>query len=173
MYFDDHGVPHFHAEYGEHLAKVRISDGKVFKGFLPMAQTKLVQKWAIARRAELLANWQRAVVMNPPLPKSPLSTKISIMSETLSLPATLASCKITRLRVTGPHRLSVCFADGLIAELEFTVWLKKRKGPVIILMRRADFFEQVYLDHGVLTWPNGFDLDPETVRGWAESGCCE
>ena len=32
MYFDDHGIPHFHAYYAEHAAKVAIDSLEVIEG---------------------------------------------------------------------------------------------------------------------------------------------
>jgi hypothetical protein len=62
MYFADHNPPHFHAIYGEHEALVAIADGTVIRGELPRTANKLVQQWLELRRAELEANWQRALV---------------------------------------------------------------------------------------------------------------
>lgn len=30
----------------------------------------------------------------------------------------------------------------------------------------AEFFEEVYLDHGTLCWPGDIDLDPIVVHAW-------
>jgi len=35
--------------------------------------------------------------------------------------------------------------------------------PFWAFLKDADFFRQVALDHGVLTWPNGVDIAPEEV----------
>jgi hypothetical protein len=59
MYFDDHGVPHFHAVYGEHRVSVEVDSGAVHGTFPPRA-LRHVLEWAALHRAELLANWQRA-----------------------------------------------------------------------------------------------------------------
>lgn len=59
MYFADHPPPHFHVIYGEHEAKVRISDGEVFAGSLPRRAVKLVREWWELRKAEIGANWDR------------------------------------------------------------------------------------------------------------------
>lgn len=65
--------------------------------------------------------------------------EVTPMPNTLATPpATLALRKIASVRVIGPHRLSVRFRDGLVGELDFTSWLKKRKGPAIGALRRAD-----------------------------------
>ena len=60
MYFVDHPPPHFQAVSGEHEANVLIETGEVIAGHLPTAAANLVKQWALAHRAELQANWDRA-----------------------------------------------------------------------------------------------------------------
>lgn len=83
------------------------------------------------------------------------------------MPVSLSDRKIASLRVTGSHRLCVRFRDGLITELDLEALLQDQNGPAIEQLREEEYFNQVYLDNGVLTWPNGYDLDPDTVRSWA------
>jgi len=60
MYFLDHEPPHFHAESGEHSAKVEIATGEIYVGTLPRRDARLVRKWAQVHRRELEENWDRA-----------------------------------------------------------------------------------------------------------------
>ena len=78
--------------------------------------------------------------------------------------------KLTTLRHNGDFRLAFAYADGLVTELDFHVGLAARQGPMIELLRGAQFFAQAFIDHGVLTWPNGFDVCPDVLRAWCESG---
>ncbi len=81
---------------------------------------------------------------------------------------------LQRILITDEFQLSLRFEDGFITELDFSPWLAKRDaGPLRKPLRDLRHFSQVYLDHGVLTWPNGYDLAPETVRAWAELGYCD
>jgi len=64
MYYDDHGVPHFHAVYGEHAIAVEVDTGAVHGTFPPRA-LRHVLEWAALHRTELLANWQRARAGKP------------------------------------------------------------------------------------------------------------
>jgi hypothetical protein len=32
------------------------------------------------------------------------------------------------------------------------------------------FFARAFIDHGVLTWPNGYDVCPDVLRTWCEAG---
>jgi hypothetical protein len=60
MYYSDHAPPHFHAEYGEHEAVFEIDTLDVARGSLPRRAHSLVVEWAIAHRAELRDDWERA-----------------------------------------------------------------------------------------------------------------
>jgi len=57
MNFDDHNPPHFHAEYGDFKAIIRIGDYSVLKGDLPSRALGLVVEWASLHREELLHDW--------------------------------------------------------------------------------------------------------------------
>ncbi len=61
MYFSqsEHGVPHFHAIYGECNAVYAIDTGTMLEGDLPPRAQKLVKEWASLYRAELLEMWQK------------------------------------------------------------------------------------------------------------------
>ncbi len=60
MYFDDHNPPHFHAEYGEFKAIIRIKDFTLTKGYLPPKAIGLVMEWAALQQNELLKEWEFA-----------------------------------------------------------------------------------------------------------------
>jgi hypothetical protein len=60
MYFNDHLPPHFHAEYGEAEAVYAINTLDTLRGQLPRRAHSMVLEWALAHRAELRANWNRA-----------------------------------------------------------------------------------------------------------------
>ncbi len=60
MYFNDHLPAHFHAEYGEFEAVYAIDTLDSLRGDLPRRAHIMVIEWALARRIELRANWERA-----------------------------------------------------------------------------------------------------------------
>lgn len=60
MYYDEHGVPHFHARYAEHDASIAIDTLEILGGSLPRRALTLVREWAEQHREELEANWERA-----------------------------------------------------------------------------------------------------------------
>jgi len=59
MFYGEHGVPHFHAVYGEHEISVEIVSGTVHGDFPPRA-LRLVLDWAALHKQELLDDWRLA-----------------------------------------------------------------------------------------------------------------
>jgi hypothetical protein len=69
--------------------------------------------------------------------------------------------EITEAKALDPYRVHVRFQDGtegvidLASQIEFT--------GVFEPLRDPDFFRQVYIDDGALSWPNGADLDSDVL----------
>jgi hypothetical protein len=59
----------------------------------------------------------------------------------------------------GDHRLRVEFSDDTVGERDFS-FLARETGPMVEPLRDPAYFARVFVENGVLTWPNGFDLDP-------------
>ena len=59
MFYSEHGLPHFHARYGDYQASIDIESGLV-RGELPPRALGLVLEWRAIHRAELLDAWQAA-----------------------------------------------------------------------------------------------------------------
>lgn len=59
MFYREHGVAHFHAEYQGQQATFTI-EGKLLAGALSSRTARrLIKEWAVAHRTELQANWDR------------------------------------------------------------------------------------------------------------------
>ena len=60
MYFSqsEHGVPHFHAVYGEFNGVFAIETLEMIEGDLPVRSRKLVKEWASMYQSELSHMWQ-------------------------------------------------------------------------------------------------------------------
>jgi Domain of unknown function (DUF4160) len=71
MFYSEHGLPHFHAVYGEYRITVEIESGRVRGDFPPRAQ-RLVLEWAALHKQELLDNWDRARERQPLIGIAPL-----------------------------------------------------------------------------------------------------
>jgi hypothetical protein len=59
MFFNEHGLPHFHAVYGVYKITVEIESGDV-RGEFPPRALRLVLEWAQLHKPELLDDWERA-----------------------------------------------------------------------------------------------------------------
>ena len=59
MYHREHGVPHFHAVYGEYEVSVELISGAVH-GTFPNRALRHVRDWVALHKAELLTNWELA-----------------------------------------------------------------------------------------------------------------
>ena len=57
MNWSDHNPPHFHVEYAEYQANIRIQDSVLDVGSLPNKQLKLVLAWCDMHKDELMQNW--------------------------------------------------------------------------------------------------------------------
>ena len=68
MYWNerDHPVAHFHAYHAGRRVSVS-ADGEVLAGSFDPRAVEFVREWAVLRRGEILANWERARP-NEPLP---------------------------------------------------------------------------------------------------------
>lgn len=59
MFYREHGVPHFHAEY-------QGQQGELLAGGLQSRTAlRLIKEWSVAHRLELDANWKRVKVGEP------------------------------------------------------------------------------------------------------------
>ena len=60
MYFlqKEHNPPHIHAIYGEDMAAITISDGKILEGALPRKALEMVRERIALNRDELFTIWE-------------------------------------------------------------------------------------------------------------------
>jgi len=72
IYWQDHGIPHFHAKYGGNRASMAIEDLRLLEGNLPPRVLALVVEWAAMHRDELMADWRLALAKKPLNPIKPL-----------------------------------------------------------------------------------------------------
>jgi hypothetical protein len=71
--------------------------------------------------------------------------------------------KIIEAQALPQHRLQIVFSDGARGVHDLG-WLFAKAGPMIEPLRDPKTFERVFLEHGAVTWPNGFDLSPWGLR---------
>jgi hypothetical protein len=65
---------------------------------------------------------------------------------------------VVRVAPGGGYRLALAFSDGTEGERDFAD-IVAEGGEMVEPLRDPAFFTRVFLDDGILTWPNGFDLD--------------
>jgi len=65
---------------------------------------------------------------------------------------------VMRVEPHGGYRLALAFSDGTEGEHDFAAMIAEG-GEMVEPLRDPAFFARVFLDDGILTWPNGFDLD--------------
>lgn len=73
--------------------------------------------------------------------------------------------RVVGCEITGPYTLRITFDDGIVREINFKPVLA---GPVYGALQDEELFKQVSIDAEVhtLVWPNGVDVDPETLHEW-------
>jgi len=66
---------------------------------------------------------------------------------------------VIRLKALDDHRLWLRFTDGSEGVRDFSDILSKG-GPMVEPLRSGEYFARVFVESGVPTWPNGYDVDP-------------
>jgi Domain of unknown function (DUF4160) len=65
MYYQEHGAPHFHAEYQGQQATLTF-DGKILAGALrSRTALRLIEEWTECHRDDLDRNWRRVQAGEP------------------------------------------------------------------------------------------------------------
>ncbi|MGA7878277.1 MAG: DUF4160 domain-containing protein [Desulfoferrobacter sp.] len=57
MYFKEHGIPHFHALYGEYNGVFELDTLEMIEGDLPQRAVKMIKEWGTTYRKDLLEMW--------------------------------------------------------------------------------------------------------------------
>jgi len=71
--------------------------------------------------------------------------------------------KVVKIKCLGGHRLHATFSDGTAGEYDFSA-LVAETGPMVEPLRDPAYFARVFLEHGAPTWPNSFDMCPDSLR---------
>ena len=58
MYFKEHGIPHFHAIYGEYNGIFSIETLEMIEGDLPNRAQKMIKEWGMMYKDELMKLWK-------------------------------------------------------------------------------------------------------------------
>lgn len=85
------------------------------------------------------------------------------------LSVSLEACEVASLQVVGPHRVCLRFRDGYVTELDFAEY-GAEGGPLRRALSDPVLFADAFLAYGIISWPNGYDIAPETLRRYAQQG---
>jgi hypothetical protein len=66
--------------------------------------------------------------------------------------------KITSVVPQAGQTLAITFSDGSSGVFDFAGMISEG-GPMVEPLRDESFFRRVFIEFGVLAWPNGFDID--------------
>jgi hypothetical protein len=67
--------------------------------------------------------------------------------------------KVRTAKLLGDYRLMVEFSDDTVGERDFS-FIRGRSGSMVEPLKDPAYFRRVFVEDGVLTWPNGYDWDP-------------
>ena len=90
----------------------------------------------------------------------PIQTTPEADQTTGVIPA--APWRVKALSVLPDYRLEVTFMDGTNGIVDFSSILTARECGIFEALKDKTCFDQARLEWGVVTWPNGADMDP----GW-------
>lgn len=71
-----------------------------------------------------------------------------------------ASWRIQAVSVLPDYRLALTFCDGLKGVADFSAITTTTNPGIYTPLADPEYFTQVQIELGVLTWPNGADFDP-------------
>lgn len=73
--------------------------------------------------------------------------------------------RATAVEVLPPYTLVLTFADGSMGTVDGARWVLQKEPGVFASLRDPALFAQVRINRefGVIEWPNGADVDPDTL----------
>jgi hypothetical protein len=73
--------------------------------------------------------------------------------------------RVKGVEVLPPYGLRLTFRDGSCGTVDGSSWLSGPDDGIFAPLRDPAAFAQVYVDHGAgtIAWPNGADVDPDTL----------
>lgn len=72
--------------------------------------------------------------------------------------------RLTQVKPLENYQLEVEFIDGLHGLIEMRRLIMSQKAGVFAALRDINLFNQVYLEHGAVTWPGEIDLAPDAMH---------
>ncbi len=72
--------------------------------------------------------------------------------------------RVREVSILPGFRLSVRFVDGLTGIVDMSALIASPEAGVFAPLRDRAAFEQVYIEHGAVTWPGELDLAPDAMH---------
>ncbi len=72
--------------------------------------------------------------------------------------------RLTKVKPLERYKLEVEFIDGTHGFVEMRRQIMSQKAGVFARLRDINTFNQVYLEHGAVTWPGEIDLAPDAMH---------
>lgn len=74
------------------------------------------------------------------------------------------SWRLTNVKPLQNYMLEVEFIDGTHGFVEMKQQIMSQKAGVFAVLKDINIFNQVYLEHGAVTWPGEIDLAPDAMH---------
>ncbi len=71
--------------------------------------------------------------------------------------------RVATVKPLDDYCLEVSFVDGTQGEVDMAKLIFSQHAGVFEILRDLQIFTQVYVDHGVVTWPGEIDLAPDAM----------
>ncbi len=71
--------------------------------------------------------------------------------------------RVVSVKPLTNYCLEVHFVDGTSGEVDMSKLVLSKEAGVFEALRDIDLFNQVYVDHGAVTWPGEIDLAPDAM----------
>jgi hypothetical protein len=72
--------------------------------------------------------------------------------------------RVREVTALPDYRLLVRFVDGLSGTVDMSALVASPEAGVFACLRDRALFEQVYVEHGAVTWPGELDLAPDAMH---------
>lgn len=91
---------------------------------------------------------------------------IETVTETYRFPGAVpaAAWRVSAVSVQSGYRLAVSFVDGTSGIADFSRLVNGKNAGIFSALADPALFEQVRIELGVITWPNGADFDPDWLH---------
>jgi hypothetical protein len=66
--------------------------------------------------------------------------------------------KVRKAKPLGDYRLTIEFSDDTMGERDFS-FITSETGPMLQPLKDPTYFRRLFVENGVITWPNGYDWD--------------